>query len=294
MKKRTRQKLADSVSSAAIWAIMTEAAVTPKPGLIDRANSGSHRDMDFFTLINSASGLLPWFRDCSLAGYDSGSEESPVHDPGTLFEALRQKGKEAEELMKKASGGANTHRGYIFCMGILSAAYGRLYRSMEKPTLQEIIEFSKAMTKNLEEDFSHINKKEGASHGETVFAKNGIKGVRGEVSLGFPSITKCALPLLNRLLKEGCSTNDTGIAVLLNLIARVEDTNMIHRGGIKAFSGIQKNLRLFLAGEPDIKAIIKKAADLDREFIFKNLSPGGSADLLGTTFFLYKILGENC
>jgi len=294
MKKRTRQKLADLVSSAATWAIMTEAAVTPKPGLIDRANSGSHRDMDFFTLINSASVLMPWFRDCCLAGYDSFSEESPVHNPVSLFEALRQKGKAAEDLMKKASRGANTHRGYIFCMGILCAAYGRLYRSTEKPDLQGIIEFSKAMTKNLIKDFSHINEKDCASHGETVFAKNGIKGVRGEVSLGFPSIRKCALPLLNRMLKEGCSTNDAGIAVLLNLMAIVEDTNMIHRGGIKTFNEIQENIKLFLAGEPDIKSIRKKAADMDKEFISKNLSPGGSADLLGTTFFLYKILGENC
>ena len=286
---QARQQLADTVSSAALWAMMSEAAVTPKPGLVDRANSGSHGDMDFFTLIDSAAALLPWFRECALAGFDSGDEGHREHDPVALFKALRPKGRTAEELMKKATGGVNAHRGYIFCLGILCAAYGRLCRNTDKSDLEGIIEFSRAMTTALEEDFSSSHDEGKVSHGEAVYAKSGIKGIRGEVSLGFPSVTKCALPLLCRLLKEGHSLNDAGVAVLLNLMAKVEDTNLIHRGGIEVFRAIQEELRVFLNGEPDMEAVREKSAALDREFISKNLSPGGCADLLGVTFFLHRI-----
>jgi holo-ACP synthase/triphosphoribosyl-dephospho-CoA synthase len=246
---------------------------------------------------------LPWFRDCCLAGFDSGVEESPEFDPIALFNYLRPQGRKAEEQMEKATGGVNTHRGYIFCLGILCAAYGRLCRNTDKPDLNGIIEFVKAMTIGLEEDFCRFRDNDvsmgceasvgcNASHGEAVYASSGIKGVRGEVSLGFPSVTKCALPLLNRMLKEGHSINDAGVAVLLNLMTIVEDTNIIHRGGIEAFRTIQEDLNIFLAGDPDMEAIRNKAADMDRDFISKNLSPGGCADLLGITLFLHRILAN--
>ena len=284
---------ADKVSSAAIWAMLTEAAVSPMPGLVDRANSGSHRDMDFFTLIDSALALLPWFRDCALAGFASGDKGLEPSEPVVLFEALRPLGRKAEAEMKKATAGVNAHRGYIFCLGILCAAYGRLCRDRRGPDLAGLMEFSKAMTSALEEDFSGIDKSSneaGAlSHGEAVYAKSGIKGIRGEVSRGFPSVTEQALPLLSRLLKQGHSLNDAGIAVLLKLMAHAEDTNLIHRAGLEMFRSIQGELRAFLASDPDMEAIREKAAVMDREFISKNISPGGCADLLGVTFFLRRV-----
>jgi len=284
-----RQNLADTVSSAAVWAMINEAAVTPKPGLVDRANAGAHKDMDFFTLIDSALALLYWFRDCALAGFDSEVGEKSETTPKALFEALRLKGKAAETMMEKTTGGVNTHRGYIFCLGLLSAAYGRLRGKMERPDLTGVIEFSKAMTRDIGEDFSRLSEKEKLSHGEAVYTKSGIHGIRGEASSGFPSVIEYALPLLHRLLNQGCSLNDAGVAILLNLMAHVEDTNIIHRGGIAALRSIQEDTRRFLASVPETEAIIAKASVMDREFISKNLSPGGSADLLGITLFLYRL-----
>jgi triphosphoribosyl-dephospho-CoA synthetase len=69
--------LVDTVSSA---------AVTPKPGMVDRANNGAHADMDFFTFIDSVVALLPWFSNCALAGFDSGC------GPNALFESLKPPG----------------------------------------------------------------------------------------------------------------------------------------------------------------------------------------------------------
>jgi holo-ACP synthase/triphosphoribosyl-dephospho-CoA synthase len=266
--------------------MMSEAAVTPKPGLVDRANNGAHADMDFFTFIDSASALIPWFRDCALAGFDSGCS------PNALFENLRPRGMAAETLMKKATGGVNTHRGYIFCLGILCAAYGRLFRDTEKPELAGIIKFSQAMTAALTQDFFRSHEKGEPSHGQVVYAQSNIQGIRGEVSRGFPSVTEHALPLLRRILNDGYSLNDAGIAVFLHLLSVAEDTNMIYRGGLGAFRSIQKELRVFLDADPGMEEIREKAARMDREFIAGNISPGGCADLLGVAFFLHRITDD--
>jgi len=289
MEDHIRQRLADTVSSAVVWATMSEVAVTPKPGLVDRANSGAHRDMGFFTFIDSVSALLPWFRHCAMEGFDSGAKGKDKSNPAFLFEKLRPRGRIAEIVMKKNTGGVNTQRGYIFCLGILCAAYGRLYRNTEKPDLTGVIEFSKAMTAALGEDFSRPLESGEPSHGQAIYAQNGIQGIRGEVSRGFPSVTEYALPLLYRMMKEGYSLNDAGIAVLLTLLANTEDTNIIHRGGIEAFRSIQKEISVFLASDPGMEEIREKAASLDRKFMNKNISPGGCADLLGITFFLYRL-----
>jgi holo-ACP synthase/triphosphoribosyl-dephospho-CoA synthase len=289
MEDHIRQRLADMVSSAVVWSMMSEVAVTPKPGLVDRANSGAHVDMDFFTFIDSASAILPWFRHCAMAGFDSGDKGKRDNNPTVLFEKLKPLGRMTEVLMKKNTEGVNAQRGYIFCMGILCAAYGRLYRNTEKPDLAGVIEFSKAMTAALGEDFSRVHESGKPSHGQLIYARNGIQGIRGEVSRGFPSITEYALPLLRRMLKEGYSLNDAGVAVLLTLLANTEDTNIIHRGGVKTFRSIRKEISIFLATDPGIEAIREKAARLDREFIDKNISPGGCADLLGIAFFLYRL-----
>ena len=49
--------LYDRVGRLAVEAILVEVSVTPKPGLVDRNNSGAHKDMDFFTFMKSAASL---------------------------------------------------------------------------------------------------------------------------------------------------------------------------------------------------------------------------------------------
>jgi holo-ACP synthase/triphosphoribosyl-dephospho-CoA synthase len=282
MERFFREHLGNIISSAALGALMGEVAVTPKPGLVDRANSGAHRDMDFFTFINSAAAILPYFRDCALAGFDGDS------DPAALFNSLRFRGKAAETDMRNASGGANTHRGLIFSLGILSAAFGRLYRHDENPAPEAIAELCRAMTARLDEDFSRST---GAapSHGESLYIRHGLSGIRGEVSRGFPTVRNRAYPALCRLLDEGQNLNDAGTAAFLYLLAETEDTNIVHRSDLGELRRIQRETSAFLAARPSMEDMKKKAAELDGEFIRRNISPGGSADLLAVTLFLYRL-----
>jgi len=56
------QSLADhdmamKISNLAVKAILYEVCASPKPGLVDRENSGAHRDMDIFTFVDSSAAL---------------------------------------------------------------------------------------------------------------------------------------------------------------------------------------------------------------------------------------------
>jgi len=48
------------IAGQAEKALLYEVALTPKPGLVDRNNSGAHSDMDFFTFLDSIVSLSPY------------------------------------------------------------------------------------------------------------------------------------------------------------------------------------------------------------------------------------------
>jgi holo-ACP synthase/triphosphoribosyl-dephospho-CoA synthase len=208
----------------------------------------------------------------------------------SLFNSLRFRGKIAETEMQNATGGVNTHRGLIFSLGVLCAAFGRLYRRDERPGLEETLDLCRRMTARLHEDFSRAGAFGGAlSHGEALYTRHGIRGIRGEVSRGFPTVRDTAYPVLLRLLEAGHSLNDAGVAVFLYLLAETEDTNIVHRSGPGELRRIREETSAFLAARPSMEEIRKKAGELDGEFIRLNISPGGSADLLAVTLFLYRL-----
>jgi holo-ACP synthase/triphosphoribosyl-dephospho-CoA synthase len=279
-----RERLGDMVTSAALRALLGEAAVTPKPGLVDRANNGAHQDMDFFSFIDSTAVLLPWFRDCALAGYQGARPGGD--DPEALFRFLRPRGRTAELLMRRAAG-TNTHRGLLFSLGILSAAYGRLYRENEEPAARALLDFAASMTGSLGDDFSVPNP--SPSHGEAIHAKSGLTGIRGEVSAGFPTVREWGLPILRRFLAEGHGLNDAGLGTLLHLIAHTEDTNIVHRSDEDSLDAVRAGTAAFLAGNPGMMEMKKKARQMDREFTARNISPGGAADLLAVSIFLHAL-----
>jgi holo-ACP synthase/triphosphoribosyl-dephospho-CoA synthase len=279
MENFLKEKLGQRIMTAALKALLDEVAVTPKPGLVDRANNGAHRDMDFFTFIDSTAAILPFFRDCALAGFDHAGT------PEEIFDRLRPEGKRAEVLMRDASGGVNTQRGIVFSIGLLSAAYGRLHRDEDKPNLDTIFELSRNMTRFIMNDFSHSPG--SASHGEAIYKQSGIRGIRGEAFQGFPAVKNHSLPLLRRMLDQGYSVNDAGLVAFLSLLAYTEDTNIVYRSDLSTLDRIQKSALLFLEADPDMEALREWFTVLDRDFITQNISPGGSADLLAVTFFLY-------
>ena len=257
-------------------ALMKEVMTTPKPGLVDQKNSGSHKDMDIQSFFKSNAALAPYFKAC----VDAAKEECTS---GVLFQKLRPLGMAAEKEMLAATGGVNTHKGAIFTMGIAAAAAARYFPDTSPET---ILSYCAQMTEGVvAQDFGGI--KEPKTAGERLYAQHGITGIRGQAEKGFPAVLHTALPVLQEGLKRGLSLNDAGCAALLHLLAVTDDTNMISRSDLATLREIQSRLQALLADDP--YPAISVIEELDKEFIQRNLSPGGSADLLALTYFLHFI-----
>ena len=268
------------VSRMAQQALLYEVAVTPKPGLVDRENNGSHADMDFFTFQRSALALGPYFARCAEIG-----RETAGRAPEETFARLRFPGKQAEGEMLAATGGVNTHKGAIFSLGLLCGALGRLERQ-DWAEPKRILDTCAQMTRNLlSEDFAHLEPGPGETVGQQLFLRYGITGVRGQAASGFPEVSAIGLPRLEEGLKKGLSINDAACAALMALIAGTVDTNMIHRGGVAAQQEASRAVTEALAKEPFPGE--EALEDWNRRFVEKNLSPGGCADLLAMTLMLH-------
>ena len=112
----------ETVAALATRALLEEVCITPKPGLVDRANNGSHRDMDLFTFLASAAALAPYWSRCMQIGQDTAKGT-----PSDTFQSLKQAGQGAERTMFAATGGVNTHKGAIFTLGTICGEIGRAH-----------------------------------------------------------------------------------------------------------------------------------------------------------------------
>lgn len=261
-------------------ALLYEVGTTPKPGLVDRRNSGSHRDMDFFSFMNSTAALWPYFEQCTRLG-----QQTAKQPPEETFSALHAPGRMAEGYMLTATGGVNTHKGAIFTMGTLCAALGRLPREHWRLPGDVLIEVA-AMTRGLvERDLSGLKEENARTVGQRLYLHHGITGVRGQLEAGLPAVGEVGLPVLEKGLTLGKSLNDAGCAALLAMIAADTDTNLIARGGLQVQREISRRISELLEQEPYPSP--RMLERLDAEFIEKNLSPGGSADLLAVCYLLH-------
>lgn len=269
----------------AVRSLLYEVCVTPKPGLVDRAHNGSHQDMDIYSFMASASALWPYFAECVHIGQVTSGAAAPE-----TFAALRFSGMQAECDMLRATAGVNTHKGAVFSMGLLCGALGRLPREhwiSPETILREIA----AMTAgSVRQELDGVTAATARTAGQRIYAAYGITGVRGEAEAGFPVVLKSGLPLLEAYLEQGLSNDEAGSAVLMRLIADTQDTNLIARGGYELQRDTVDRIRAILDQQevPDTVTL----QELDRDFVSKNLSPGGSADLLALCWMLHFLKEE--
>ena len=277
-----RQWMTEYIATRAYFALSKEVSTTPKPGLVDGNNTGSHKDMDLRHFFASANALRPFF--CRFAETGFLTRDLP---PQETLQKLRPIGIEAEEAMLKATRGVNTHKGAIFSLGLLCAAAGRLSPDLWQP--ERLLHECAAMAEGIvSKELGHITKETAKTFGEELYAVYGITGIRGQAEAGFPAVLRTGLPVLQEGLKKGLTLNDAGACTLLHLLAATDDTSLIHRCNRDTQLQLQKKLSALLKDTPYPSMDLIK--EMDKAFIEKNLSPGGSADLLAMIYFLYFLL----
>lgn len=294
IKKEKAQKWARQLAIYAQQAVLYEAVLFPKPGLVDAQNSGSHTDMNIYTFLNSSTGLGKGFYEFALRGLNWRGEAKQ------LFQAIRPIGMAAEKEMFKETKGVNTHKGIIFSLGIFLAAAGKVFQpqlSEEKkwPTIgpkerEMLFSYVKKMTAGLvSDDFKNLHLKNQLTHGEKLYLKYGFTGIRGEAEAGYPILQQRILPMIEKQDKNQAFHLQL-LEILFYLMATVEDSNLVHRGGIDALLFVQEKAKNLIKEEKTFTSTtIFKIEQLNELFVEKNLSPGGSADLLILVIFLGKL-----
>ncbi len=280
---RVRQALADGSLSQAVAlvpattvpyliahlatdAMRAELDTTPKPGLVDRNDNGAHRDMDLAMMNRSIDALLPYFVKLALLGYQDAMPET---------EQVRQIGIDAERAMLNATGGVNTHRGALFSMGLttLAAAWCMGHNgAIEGKALQSLIQ-------QLAGGFAPTV----GTHGNNAVNAHRVTGALDLAKAGYPQLFNDWLPAY-----QGWHVENLSIArhkLLLLIMSQLDDTNVIHRVGYEQAQQVKQEAQALLNNYST-----DGMEAMNRDYIARNISPGGSADMVALTLFIHAIL----
>ncbi|MBS9336153.1 citrate lyase holo-[acyl-carrier protein] synthase [Fructobacillus papyrifericola] len=282
----------ETVKKAATFACLAEAVTTPKPGLVDPVSTGAHQDMDVYSFLDSALALEPYFGLCLDAGrHFRGSQLT------SLLMAIRPSGRRAEEAMFLATGGVNTHKGTIFTLGILIAAYGYASRNQQSPSLSFVQSVVSQMGKDLlskelpEKVQGGADRGQGGlTAGEEQYREYQLTGVRGEVAGGFAVLGRVGL----KTLRESTGSRNVRLLNTLMALAKsITDSTLIKRAGSPEITAELANWVAHFddLGGAETEAGLAYLKDLDKDFIERNLSMGGAADYLVLTAFLGRLTG---
>ena len=276
----------DKLTEFAMQSILYEVTCFPSLGLVSPVSSGSHDDMDFFTFLDSTVVLARYLRKFA----EEGSKDYTQRE---IFCKLRPIGVECEKEMFKKTKGVNTHKGMIFVIGLIQSATAYvLTNKMEFENIKSVIV---GMTKGVSNAELDIEQKNSSgiklTHGQKVYKKYGLKGIRGEAENGFPIVFEGALSHFER--KAHLPMNDRLVDTLVYIMKYADDTTILHRHDMETLKYVKKEaINIMKLG--GIESEIGKLAieNLTRKFESKRISPGGSADLLAATVLIWLIKNE--
>lgn len=252
------------VADLAERALRKELDTTPKPGLVDRQDNGAHKDMDYALMSKSISALRPYLTRLAV-------ESAKDIDPAKIKEI----GIEAEKAMLKATGGVNTHKGALFCIGLSVAAASCLACStgaVEAYSFKELV--SRAA--------SEIPSARG-THGAEAKRSFKAVGALENARAAYPELFTDWLPYYRSLEGDPFRCHKT----LLHIMTTLDDTNILHRRGAEGLAHAEAEAARLLEDFSE-----SGLSSLNKDFIRENISPGGSADMLSLTIFINSII--NC
>lgn len=252
------------VADLAERALRLELYTTPKPGLVDRQDNGAHKDMDYALMSKSISALRPYLTRLAV-------ESAKDIDPAKIKEI----GIEAEKAMLKATGGVNTHKGALFCIGLSVAAASCLACStgaVDAYSFKELV--SRAA--------SEIPSARG-THGAEAKRSFKAVGALENARAAYPELFADWLPYYRSLEGDPFRCHKT----LLHIMTTLDDTNILHRRGAEGLAHAEAEAARLLEDFSE-----SGLSSLNKDFIRENISPGGSADMLSLTIFIESIINN--
>ena len=267
------------VAHLATRALKAELNTTPKPGLVDTHDSGAHRDMDHALMMCSIRALHPYFVQLATLGYDS--TQLPAHNDIVSI------GLEAEKAMFKSTGGVNTYKGALFSMGLaLTAATYIIGRGKVATTThgKEYVpgDLLSAIIIQLANGFPDTSGTHGSRAKQLAQSGCSLKSALDNAREGYTQLFGEWLPFYETRIKG----DDSYVKhkTLLRIMCDLDDTNIVYRTDYDTMLNVKTLARHLL--EDFSEAGIE---DMNRDFVGRNISPGGSADMLALVVFLFGI-----
>lgn len=264
------------LAGMAVDALIDEAMLTPKPGLVDLRGNGAHRDLNWMLMCHSARALRPGFHAMAQAG-------QRTVDAQALREQIGAAGRDAERAMMRATGGVNTHRGAIWAQGLLVTAAAQDPGALSAPA---VARRAGALARRHDPHAPAVT----ANKGALACLQHGVGGARLQAQRGFPQVVEVALPMLAQSRLRGDSEDCCRLNALLAVMAQLDDTCLLARGGWPALAAAQSGARRVLdAGGAASQHGQRALRALDDDLLARHVSPGGAADLLAAALLLDRI-----
>lgn len=268
---------AEKIGALAQAALVKEARLTPKPGLVDAQNNGAHTDMDLALLLTSATVLEPYFARFAEQGISNAALP-----PDGMLSSIRAEGRKAEEAMLKTTNGVNTHKGALFLLGAL--CYGAGYCAGNGIAL-----LAQTVCQTASRVCAGVTGELGAGAGR-AYLRYGASGARGEAEAGFPHAL-LAIDAFQDAIARGAIEDDAWLFALLRLIETLDDANVLARCGKERAQELKSRAGEIATRYPNGgEAFLREMRALDCDCQAWRASPGGAADLLATAMFLAEIV----
>lgn len=248
----------------ATQALREELDLTPKPGLIDRQDNGAHGDMNYAVMLRSIQAIEPYFIQLAAMGCNL---ELPTAQP------IIQCGLEAEKAMLSATNGVNTHKGAIFSMGLFCIAAANSFYHLQRVSPDLLRSAIQSMAQEIPSAHN--------THGAAVRQQYRVKGALDLAVEGYAQLFEQWLPFY----REHIAQEQPQLRLLLHIISTLDDNNLYHRGGEQLAHEAQQRCAEVLQD-----FTIENIQALNDWMKARNLSPGGSADMLALTLLAAHLI----
>lgn len=270
------------IGHLASMALQAELDTTPKPGLVDRNDNGAHRDMDHALMQRSIQALHPYFVRLAQLGF---TDKQPCHDE------IVNIGIEAEREMFKATGGVNTHKGALFSIGLAVVALaGESFCRITQAEGCGTMAYNDVNSKQIQSlsnsiaSLARLFPDTNGTHGSKAKANNILKGALDNAREGYTQLFKAWLPFYIDRIAEG--DNYALHKTLLRIMCDLDDTNIVYRTSMETMQEVKTEARQMLDTSRNIVNFEAALQAMNTDYIHRNISPGGSADMLSLVVFL--------
>ena len=272
----------EALARALVDGARAELELSPKPGLVDRSDNGSHPDLSFELMARSIALLPAYYDDLTV-----------LRRRGAVLDACVSAGLRAEQRMFHAIG-TNAHRGYIFASGLLVLAAcdlecsGYSLAALPRPAFEaEVRSRVRVLAREFFERQSAARSrgKSGGTYADSPWAAGGI---RTEALGGLPAVFEAGIPSFARELERSGDVSLASYALLGALMQRVEDTTALNRcgrDGLARLSVDGATLEQLVGAGMDPRPALRRWNDDYRRM---RLTMGGVADCMALVFAMQR------